>query len=426
MKANNHYFFGGVDTVELAKKHETPLYVLSEDIILENINTLKKCFIDKYDNVKVLYASKAFLSIAMAQIIGREGLGIDVVSGGELFTVMKAGFNPKEIFFHGNNKTQKELEMAIDYGIGQIVVDNLYELELLIEILKKENKTQDVLLRLSPGLTNIDTHEYIITGQRDTKFGFQIDESLKNDIIPRILSEDRLDLKGFHYHIGSQLFDNETYLNAFKLIFDLIEWTKNNYNYSTEILNIGGGFGIPYHEDIQPLDIEKILSEIMDTIEKEFKQANMTRPQVIIEPGRWIIGPAGITIYKIGAVKSIEGIRTYAAVDGGMSDNIRPSLYNALYSADIANKYNQEKTHIYTIAGKACESGDILVKDINLPEIETGDYLIVHTTGAYNFSMASNYNRMLIPAVVLVSKGKERVIVKRQTYEDIIGRDVSL
>ncbi|MEA3423373.1 MAG: diaminopimelate decarboxylase [Bacillota bacterium] len=426
MKVNNHYIFGGVDTVELAKKHETPLYVLSEDIIMENINTLKKCFIDKYEDVKVLYASKAFLSLAMAQIINREGLGIDVVSGGELFTVMKAGFDSKEIFFHGNNKTRRELEMAIDYGVGQIVVDNLHELELLVEILKKENKTQDILLRLSPGLTDIETHEYIITGQRDTKFGFQIDESLKNDIIPRILSEDSLDLKGFHYHIGSQLFDNMTYINAFKIIFDLIEWTKDMYNYSTEILNIGGGFGIPYQKDTQPLDIEKILSEIMKTIENEFTQANLQRPQVIIEPGRWIIGPAGITIYKIGAVKSIEDVRTYAAVDGGMADNIRPSLYKALYSADIANKYGQEKNHLYTIAGKACESGDILVKDINLPEIETGDYLIIHTTGAYNFSMASNYNRMLIPAVVLVGGGKERVIVKRQSYEDIISRDVAL
>lgn len=426
MKAGNHYFFGGVDTVELAKKHGTPLYVLSEDIILENINTLKRGFIDKYDNVKVLYASKAFLSLAMAEIINNEGLGIDVVSGGELFTVMKAAFNPEEIFFHGNNKTQKELEMAVDYGVGNIVVDNIYELDLLTEILKKENKTQNILLRLSPGLTNIDTHDYIITGQRDTKFGFQIDESLKNDVIPRILSEDSLDLKGFHYHIGSQLFDNVTYLNAFKIIFDLIEWINEKYKYSTEILNIGGGFGVPYQEETKPLDIEKVLSEIMETIENEFTQANMPRPQVIIEPGRWIIGPAGITIYKIGAIKRIEGIRTYAAVDGGMADNIRPALYKALYSADIANKYNQEKCRLYTIAGKACESGDILVKDINLPEIETGDYLVIHTTGAYNYSMASNYNRMLIPAVVLVKNGEDRIIVKRQTYEDIISRDVFL
>ena len=426
MKANNHYFFGGVDTVELAKKHGTPLYVLSEDIILENINTLKKGFINKYDNVKVLYASKAFLSLAMAEIINKEGLGIDVVSGGELFTVMKAGFDPKEIFFHGNNKTEKELEMAVDYGVGNIVVDNIYELDLLTSILKKENKKQDILLRLSPGLTNIDTHDYIITGQRDTKFGFQIDESLKNDIIPKILSDDSLDLKGFHYHIGSQLFDNATYLNAFKIIFDLIEWINESHKYSTEILNIGGGFGVPYREETKPLDIEKVLSEIMSTVENEFTQANMPRPQVIIEPGRWIVGPAGITIYKIGAIKMIEGIRTYAAVDGGMADNIRPSLYKALYSADIANKYNQEKSHLYTIAGKACESGDILVKDINLPEIETGDYLVIHTTGAYNYSMASNYNRMLIPAVVLVNNGEDRVIVKRQTYEDIISRDVSL
>ncbi|MBN2259160.1 MAG: diaminopimelate decarboxylase [Clostridiales bacterium] len=426
MNKKNNYYFESADTVKLAEKYGTPLYILSEDIIMKNINNLKRVFINKYKNVQVLYASKAFMSIAMAQIIKREDLGIDVVSGGELYTAIQAEFNPDKIYFHGNNKTFEEIEMAIDYGVGTIVVDNLNELDMIIGIVTAKNIKQKILIRLSPGLTEIDTHEYIITGQRDTKFGFQIDQHLKSSVIAKILNEDSLILSGFHYHIGSQLFDNESYLKAFKIIFELVEWLLSNHDYAIDTLNIGGGFGIPYEEGIKPLDIGKVLEEIMVEIERSFSNIPMDRPRIIIEPGRWIVGPAGITVYKIGSIKTIEHLRTYAAIDGGMSDNIRPSLYGAVYSADVANKYNQAKDHFYTIAGKACESGDILLKDIKLPVLDSGDYLVVHSTGAYNFSMASNYNRMLIPAVVLVKDGKDQVIVKRQTYQDIIGRDIKL
>jgi len=424
MKDNNHLFMSGVDTVELTKKYGTPLYVISEDKIIEKINILKKSFIDKYENVKVLYASKAFMTLAIANIIKREGLGIDIVSGGELFTALKVDFDTNKIHFHGNNKTIEELELAIENNVGNIVVDNEYELDNLIMLSKKYNRKIDIYLRLSPGLTEIDTHEYIITGQRDTKFGFQINDCLKESIIKKIFSFDGLHLKGFHCHIGSQLFDESMHLKAFNVIFELIKELKRIYNFNIESLNIGGGFGIKYTEDDRELDIEKLLENIMESINKKFLDINMKRPEIIIEPGRWIVGEAGVTLYKVGAIKEIEKLRTYITIDGGMSDNIRPALYNAKYSADVANKIKNKKVKMYTVAGKACESGDVLIKDVKLPIVEYGDILVIHSTGAYGFSMASNYNRIGIPAVVLLKDGKDYLIVKRQSYDDIISRDL--
>ncbi len=423
MNRDNHYFFDGVDTVELAKKYGTPLYVMSETIIRENIRRLKKGFIEKYENTDVLYASKAFMSIAMAKIVNDEKIGIDVVSGGELYTVIKSDFDAEKIYFHGNNKSIEEIELAVEFNVGQIVVDNLLELDMLEKILKAKNKKQNILLRLSPGLTEIDTHEYIITGQRDTKFGFQINEELVEVITGKIINSEYLNLKCFHYHIGSQLFDTPSYLKAFEIIFDLINSMNQKYGFVTEILNIGGGFGIPYTEDQPALCVEELLDEIMSTIDKAFIEIGMNRPKIVIEPGRWIVGPAGVTLYEVGAIKEIEHVRTYASIDGGMTDNIRPALYAAKYSADVANKIGKEKNSLYTIAGKACESGDILIKDILLPNLESGDILVVHTTGAYGFSMANNYNRHRIPAVVMTKDGEERLIIRRQSYDDLIQRE---
>ena len=358
MNRDNHYFFDGVDTVELAKKYGTPLYVMSETMIRENIRRLKKGFIEKYQNTGVLYASKAFMSIAMAKIVNDEKIGIDVVSGGELYTALQSNFNAEKIYFHGNNKSAEEIELAIANDVGTIVVDNILELDLLEKMLKANKKRQNILLRLSPGLTEIDTHEYIITGQRDTKFGFQINNELVDIITSKIITSEYLNLKGFHYHIGSQLFDTPSYLKAFEIIFDLIYLMNQKFGFNTEVLNIGGGFGIPYTDDQTPLCIEDLLDEIMTTIDKAFINLDIDRPRIIIEPGRWIVGPAGITIYEVGAIKEIEHVRTYASIDGGMTDNIRPALYAAKYSADVANKCDDEKTSLYTIAGKACESGD--------------------------------------------------------------------
>lgn len=424
MKDNNHLFISGVDTVELAKKYGTPLYVISEDKIVEKINILKKSFINKYKNVKVLYASKAFMTLAIANIIKREGLGIDIVSGGELFTALKVDFDTDKIHFHGNNKTIEELEFALESNVGNIVVDNENELDNLIMLSKKYNKKIDIYLRLSPGLTGIDTHKHIITGQRDTKFGFQINDYLKESIIKKIFNCDGLWLKGFHSHIGSQLFDESLHLKAFDVIFELVRELKKIYNFNIESLNIGGGFGIKYTEGDKELDIEKLLEGIMESINKKFLNIDMERPEIIIEPGRWIVGEAGVTLYKAGAIKEIEKLRTYITIDGGMSDNIRPALYDAKYSADIANKIKNEKVEMYTVAGKACESGDVLIKDVKLPVVEYGDILVIYSTGAYGFSMASNYNRIRIPAVVLIKEGKDYLIVKRQSYDDIISRDL--
>jgi diaminopimelate decarboxylase len=424
MNNNNHFIFDGVDTVKLTEEYGTPLYVMSERMIRDRINLLKKAFKGKFERTEVLYASKAFMTLEMARIVSEEGIGMDVVSGGEFYTALKAGMPVERIFFHGNNKSRQEIQMAIENEVGYIVVDNSYELKLLNEMLQKTGKRQKILLRLSPGLTEIDTHEYIITGQRDTKFGFQIDKELIEKTLVEIEEMDSIELKGFHFHIGSQLFDNQLHIRAFQILHKLIEKLWIEQGFKTEILNIGGGFGIPYTEDQEVLDVEGILEDIMKEIDSAFESSDMTRPMIVIEPGRWIVGPAGITLYEVGAVKNIPHVRTYVAIDGGMTDNIRPSLYQAKYRADLANRYGDEKDHLVTLAGKACESGDILIKDALLPMPNSGDIVVVHTTGAYGFSMASNYNRQLIPAVIMTDEGSHRLVVRRQSYEDLVAREV--
>ncbi|OPL09218.1 MAG: hypothetical protein AVO33_07075 [delta proteobacterium ML8_F1] len=423
---NNHLIFSGVDVTQIAKEYATPLYVMSHDILIERIRLLKSVFTEVYPNTRILYASKAFLNTGMVQILKSEGIGMDVVSGGELYTGLMGGMDPEDIFFHGNNKSPEELGFALGERVGTIVVDNLYELKQLRELTASKGIRQKILLRLSPGLKAINTHAYIVTGQRDTKFGFQIDRTLFEKTIPEILKDPGLSLEGFHFHIGSQLFEGETYIKAFHVILDLVKELKATYAYLPRVLNIGGGFGIPYDDKTEPLDMEKLFREIMTQIDEGFAVLGAPRPQVIIEPGRWIAGPAGITLYTLGAIKTIKNTRTYVAIDGGMADNIRPALYSARYAADVANKINKEKSQVYTIAGRACESGDILIWDVLLPTIESGDLLAVYHTGAYNFSMANNYNRFLIPPVVLVKDGKTQLMVKGQTYEDLIQRDIKL
>jgi len=422
----NHLIFSGVDVTDIAKEYATPLYVMSYEILVERIRLLKRVFTEAYDHTRILYASKAFLNIGMVEIIKSEGLGMDVVSGGELYTGLKGGMDPENIFFHGNNKSPGELAFALDQGVGTIVVDNLNELSHLAEMAAERDMRQKILLRLSPGLKAINTHAYIVTGQRDTKFGFQIDEVLFEKTIPEILANPHLSLEGFHFHIGSQLFDGQTYIKAIEVIMKLIRELKETYGYVPGVLNLGGGFGIPYDDKTEPLDLEKLFKEIMKVISDEFEAIQAPRPQIIIEPGRWIAGPAGITLYTLGAIKTIKNTRTYVAVDGGMADNIRPALYKAEYSADVANKMGQEKSQVYTIAGRACESGDILIWDVLLPRVESGDLLVVYHTGAYNYAMANNYNRFPMPPVVLVREGKSRLMVKGQTYEDLVSRDLPL
>lgn len=408
------------DCLELAKIWY-PLYVMSEDEIRRRCREIKTYHIEKYGGFAV-YASKAFLNKEMCRIIKSEGLGLDVVSGGEIYTAYSVDFPMDKVIFHGNNKSIEELNMAVDYGVGRFVIDNFYEIDCIEKILREKNKNINALIRLTPGIDG-HTHEYIKTGQIDSKFGFSIHDGSANKAIERILSIKGICLKGFHSHIGSQLHDNNVYKKEIEVLADFSKKVKDLYNFEAEEINVGGGFGIYYVEGDKRLSISYFTDVINETVNYEFNRLNLKKPLVIIEPGRWIVGEAGITLYTVGCIKEIKGIRKYVSVDGGMADNPRPPLYDALYTAVVVNKRNNEKEKV-TISGKCCESGDILIKDIELEKVESGDILAVLSTGAYNYSMASNYNRLTRPAVVMVSEGKERLVVRRETYEDLLRYDI--
>lgn len=419
---NSNYMFSGLDTVMLAREYGTPLYVVSEDIIKEKCKEIRESFLLKYENVKAAYASKAFLNLAMCKIIEREGLYLDVVSGGELFTAIKADFPIEKIFFHGNNKSEDELQLAISKDIGRIVVDNLYELELINSISEKYNKKTNVLFRVTPGVES-ETHKYIITGQKDSKFGIPIVEDIIFKAIKAGIEYENINLLGFHFHVGSQIFDNKSYVIAAEKIMNLIKVAKDRFGFITRELNTGGGYGIYYAKGDDPKPLSYFTDAIMEKVFEKCKEFNLEIPTIIIEPGRWIIGDAGITLYTIGAIKEIPGIRTYVSIDGGMPDNPRPALYGSKYEAVVANKVNEPADNTVTIAGKCCETGDILIWDLNVPKIQPGDFLAVLSTGAYNYSMASNYNKALRPAVLLLNEGNTEVIVERETYEDLIAKN---
>ncbi|HWR61190.1 MAG TPA: diaminopimelate decarboxylase [Clostridia bacterium] len=418
-----HLEFSGCDTVELAESYGTPLYVMSEDGIRNNCRKIKTALTDKYPGALALYASKAFSSRAIYRIMAEEGFGVDVVSGGELYTANMAGFPMERVYFHGNNKTPDEIELGLDLGIGHFVVDNYNEIRLLDKAASKGNKAVRVLIRVSPGVS-AHTHEYISTGQLDSKFGFPIEggDALKAAGI--ILESPHMELSGIHCHIGSQIFNQGAHGEAAKVMLGLLLQIKERYGIELEELNIGGGFGIFYREGDEPPAIEEYISVITDTVKALCSDNGLKLPRIIIEPGRWIVGENGITLYTIGAIKEIEGIRKYVSVDGGMTDNPRTALYQAEYDAIVANKAEERPEELVTIAGKCCESGDILIKDIRLPAVEPGDMLAVLSTGAYNYSMSSNYNRLRKPAVVMLKDGKPRIIVKRETYEDIVRNDM--
>lgn len=418
-----NFIFSGCDTVYLAKKYKTPLYVISEDYIVDRCNEIKRDFLNKYENTFCAYASKAFLTKEMARLIKREGLGMDVVSGGELYTAIKVDFPMENIIFHGNNKTIDEIELAVKYNVGRIVVDNLQELEVINHMGKKFKRKVNILFRITPGV-DVHTHKYIQTGQVDSKFGIPLKEDIIKEAVLKAMNLEYIEPLGFHFHIGSQIHDNTGYILAVKKVVNLMKKLRDEIGFVAQELNTGGGFGIQYGEGKERKPISYFTDAIMETLIKECKKYQLERPKVIIEPGRWIVGEAGITLYTIGFIKEIPGIRTYVAIDGGMSDNPRTSLYNSKYEAVVANKYKEKLIKKVTIAGKCCESGDILIWDLKVPEIETGDILAVLSTGAYNYSMASNYNRQPKPAVVMVSKGKDRLIVKRETYEDLIKNEL--
>lgn len=427
MKKNelDHLEIGGCDTIELTKKFGTPLYVYDVELIRERARKFKDTFNRLQVNGQVAYASKAFSSVAIFQLMHEEGLNLDVVSGGELYTALKANFPPEKIHFHGNNKSYEEIEMAVDANIGCIIVDNFHELELINEISVSKNKKTHILLRVTPGI-EAHTHDYILTGQEDSKFGFDLQNEQATEALTLALQLPGLEVEGVHCHIGSQIFETSGFIIAVQKIFEKLAVWKNEKQFEPKIVNVGGGFGIRYTEADTPLEPSDYVQAIIEEVRLQVEKYSLTMPEIWIEPGRSIVGDAGTTLYEIGSSKEVPNVRKYVSIDGGMSDNIRPALYQAKYDAVVANKLSEPKEEIVSIAGKACESGDMLIWDLALPKTEPGDILAVFCTGAYGYSMASNYNRLPRPAVVFVENGKATLVVKRESYEDIIKLDLPL
>ncbi|MDQ1145194.1 diaminopimelate decarboxylase [Bacillus sp. SORGH_AS 510] len=416
---------GGVDAIELAQTFGTPLYVYDVALMRERARGFKKTFEDQNINAQVAYASKAFSTVAMIQLAEEEGLSLDVVSGGELYTAIVAGFPVERIHFHGNNKSREELEMALDHQIGCIVVDNFHEIELLKAICQEKNAKVSILLRITPGI-EAHTHDYILTGQEDSKFGFDLQNGQAAKALETVLDFHYFDVLGLHCHIGSQIFETTGFLLAAKKIVEkMAEW-KKTYLFEAKVLNLGGGFGIRYTKEDEPIPPAQYVSEIIKEVKKLTKHYTLKMPEIWIEPGRSLVGDAGITLYKVGSSKEVPGVRKYLAVDGGMSDNIRPALYSAKYEAVLANRPLAKTNETVSIAGKCCESGDMLIWDLPLPETEEEDILAVFCTGAYGYSMSNNYNRIPRPAVVFVENGKATLVVKRETYEDLVKHDLPL
>ena len=420
---NSNLYFDGCNTPDLAKEYGTPLFVISETAIVEKCNELKRDFLDKYPNTRAAYAAKAFLTKALCKIIERERLCIDVVSGGELYTCISADFPPERIEFNGNNKSEEEINMAMDYGVGRIIVDNPADYQMVEKVAKAKRKKVKILFRITPEI-NINSHDYISTGQKESKFGVPLNENIFYPLVESAIGSENIDFLGFHFHLGSQIFDNKPYIAATIRTLSLVEEIKRRYDYNIQEINIGGGFGIRYTAEDDPQPYSYYLEPVMDQIYDFFDEHSLERPSVVIEPGRSLISESGITLYTIGNKKVIPDVRTYISIDGGMTDNIRPSLYNAIYDGVVANKMDSKKVQSVTICGKCCESGDILIKDLLVPDVERGDIMAVLNTGAYCFSMSSNYNKNLLPAVVITKNGHSRLIVKRQTYHDLIAREL--
>ncbi|MGE6229328.1 diaminopimelate decarboxylase [Paenibacillus chitinolyticus] len=423
VNALGHLEVGGVDTTELAARYGTPLYVVDEALVRRRCREFVDAFQASGLKFQVAYASKAFCVMAMCRIIAEEGLSLDVVSDGELFTALQAGFPPERIHFHGNNKTPAEIEMALDAGIGCFVVDNFTELRMLDAIAGSKGKRVPILLRITPGV-EAHTHEYISTGQIDSKFGFDLGNGAAFEAVQESAAANHLHLLGVHSHIGSQIFEVEGFRVAAEKVAQFASQVRDELNVVFSVINLGGGFGIRYVEGDTPLPMSTYVEAIAEAVKTRFEAVSYPMPEIWIEPGRSIVGDAGTTLYTVGTHKDIPGVRKYVSVDGGMTDNPRPALYQSQYEAMLANRASEPSQETVSIAGKCCESGDMLIWDVELPLVQTGDILAVASTGAYNYSMASNYNRIRRPAVVFVKDGMADMAVKRETYEDLVRNDV--
>ena len=415
---------GGCDTADLVKEFGSPLYVMDEDLIRRTCREFHKAFIEGIPGGEVAFASKAFCCMAMMRIACQEDLGIDVVSAGELYTALAAGADPARIDFNGNNKTPDELRYALENQVGRIIVDNFHEIQMLDDIAGSMNLCPKALLRVQPGI-DAHTHAYIQTGKVDSKFGLGISTGQAMDALLSMQAKEHIELTGIHCHIGSQIFEVESFVQTAKIMASFLAYSRDKLGETLTEINLGGGFGVYYNESDVPMAPADYAKGIYRALSDEFTRQQFPMPKRIsIEPGRSIVANAGTTLYTAGSIKTIPGVRTYVAVDGGMGDNPRPALYQAQYEVCVANKMTAVDQIVATIAGKNCESGDILVWDASIPWVESGDIIAVSTTGAYNYSMASNYNRNAKPAVVLVSGGKPYLIVKRETLEDVARNDL--
>ena len=418
-----HLCIGGCDVVDLAKEFGTPLYLFDESTLRHKCREFKDEFCKYYPDTLVIYASKAFLNRALAFIFKEEGLGLDVVSGGELSIAHSVDFPLDKVYFHGNNKTPEELNLALDLGVGRIVVDNFYELELLNKLARERGISQNILLRLTPGV-DPHTHQYTTTGTIESKFGLPLATGQAEEAVNQALSASNLNLLGFHFHLGSPVSEVQPYELAIELILRFTQEMGKKLDLNFSEFDIGGGFAVPYTLDSKVPTIADYAGALTGKLNSLISGLGLTRPRLIIEPGRAIVGQAGVALYKVGAIKEIPGIKKYVCVDGGISDNIRPALYGAKYEALVANKVLEAEREVVTIAGKLCQSGDILVRDINLALVHPGDIIAIPVCGAYSIPMSSNYNAMPRPAIIMVTEGRGRLIRRRETYQDLMSLDL--
>ena len=419
---SGHLLVGGCDVIELTERFGTPLYVFDEATLRNRCRSFIEEFSHAYDKVEVVYASKAFINPAIARLIRDEGLGLDVVSGGEIAIAATVEFPPEKVHFHGNNKTRQELEEALDWGIGRIVIDGFQELEMLDSLAGQRGQVQKVLLRLSPGI-DPHTHSHTTTGVLDSKFGFPMETGQAAKAVRAALNAPNLDLVGLHCHLGSPIFELEPYQAAIQTVISFANEFRSE-GLDLREFSPGGGFAIAYTRDDEPPSIAQYAEAIASTLEDACIASGLPRPLLIVEPGRSVAGPAGVALYRVGRIKEIPDVRTYAAVDGGMGDNIRPALYGSKYEAVVANRMDDPPESTVTIAGKYCESGDILVRDAVLPRLNAGDTIAIPAAGAYSPSMASVYNLNPRPAIVMVRNGGARLIRRRESYQDLMRLDI--
>ncbi|HEY8446815.1 MAG TPA: diaminopimelate decarboxylase [Thermomicrobiales bacterium] len=420
--ASGELMIGGCSLVDLAERFGTPLYVFDEQALRTRAQRALGAFRDAYSSTKVVYAGKAFICLALIRLLRQEGLGLDVVSGGELYAALAAGMPASEITFHGNNKSEKELREALSAGVGLIAVDNHHELTLLARLANEIGTDVPILLRLTPGI-DVHTHDKIKTGVIDSKFGFPLWTDDAERAVATVVGEPRLTLVGYHAHLGSQMFDVAPVVQAIEMMMEFAANMRDRHGVQPRVISPGGGWGIAYEEGQLEVRVEEWASAIARAVREGAEHWNLPLPEIVVEPGRWIVGPSAVALYRVGSVKEIPGIRRYVAVDGGMADNLRPALYGARYTAALANRAEEGVRTAMSVVGKYCESGDILIQDAKLPVVRPGDLLAVASAGAYSLPLANNYNHACRPAVVLVREGKARVMRRREEYADVIACD---